>query len=406
MRKIIYTLTFVLVVHCSLTIDNCEAQWEYMPMPVGQVIVYSLTYSGNNIIAATQIQGVNVSSNNGTNWTQVIPNMSVFSLASNGNYVFAGTWNNGVYVSTNNVINWSNTSLNYENVYSVSIIGNNIFAGTDYGIYISTNNGISWTQTFLNITQVHSFAAIGNNIFAGTGAGIYITTNNGTNWVQTSLNNQDVRALVVSGNKIFAGTFTFPNNGVYISTNSGLNWMLTGGLNNEYIYSLIVNGNYIIAGTSSLGVCVSSNNGVSWIQRNEGIDTGHTAVGALCIFNNYIFSGTYHYGYNGVFRRPIGELAGIERVSTKTTEKFSLSQNYPNPFNPNTRINFDIPKQSEVKIIVYDILGREVATLVNEQLKHGTYEVEFDGSNFSSGVYYYKLIAGDFIVTRKMVLVK
>ena len=94
-------------------------------------------------------------------------------------------------------------------------------------------------------------------------------------------------------------------------------------------------------------------------------------------------------------------------------DKFSLYQNYPNPFNPTTKIKFALPKSSFTTIKIYNTLGSEVATLVNEQLQPGTYEVEFDGSKFASGVYYYKLIVrqagsstGDYTETKKMVLVK
>jgi uncharacterized delta-60 repeat protein len=97
---------------------------------------------------------------------------------------------------------------------------------------------------------------------------------------------------------------------------------------------------------------------------------------------------------------------GIQTISSEIPESFSLSQNYPNPFNPSTVISFKLAVNSYAKIIVYDILGNEISTLVNERLKAGTYEAEWDGSNFSSGVYYYKLIAGDFVETRKMILVK
>ena len=85
---------------------------------------------------------------------------------------------------------------------------------------------------------------------------------------------------------------------------------------------------------------------------------------------------------------------------------FSLSQNYPNPFNPVTTINYSIPKQSYVKIIVYDILGKEVVTLVNEEKLAGNYKTNFDGSNLTSGVYFYRLEAGEFSKTRKLILLK
>ena len=85
---------------------------------------------------------------------------------------------------------------------------------------------------------------------------------------------------------------------------------------------------------------------------------------------------------------------------------FNLSQNYPNPFNPTTLIRYTIAGSKEVKLGVYDILGREVAVLVNERRGPGSYEVTFDGSGLSSGVYVYRLIVGNFVESRKMVLMK
>jgi uncharacterized delta-60 repeat protein len=97
---------------------------------------------------------------------------------------------------------------------------------------------------------------------------------------------------------------------------------------------------------------------------------------------------------------------GISPISSGVPDKFALYQNYPNPFNPVTKIKFDIPGAQISNLCIYDILGREITTLVNESLKTGTYEVEWDAADYPSGVYYYKLIAGDFIETKKMVLIK
>ena len=107
-------------------------------------------------------------------------------------------------------------------------------------------------------------------------------------------------------------------------------------------------------------------------------------------------------------------------IEVPFVNEFSLSQNYPNPFNPVTKIKFSIPTPLNppfakggtakpgglVKLIIYDILSREVAILVNEQLSPGTYEAELDASNYPSGVYFYKLITSDYSQTRKMVLIK
>lgn len=85
---------------------------------------------------------------------------------------------------------------------------------------------------------------------------------------------------------------------------------------------------------------------------------------------------------------------------------FALDQNYPNPFNPSTKINFKLASNSFVKLIVFDLLGNEIRTLVNEEKQAGSYDVEFDASGLSSGIYFYKIQTKDFINTKKMLLMK
>ncbi len=99
-------------------------------------------------------------------------------------------------------------------------------------------------------------------------------------------------------------------------------------------------------------------------------------------------------------------LVGNEPISGIVPEKFSLYQNYPNPFNPVTNIKFDLPKDEFVKITLFDILGREVSVLSNELKKAGTHELNFNASNLSSGTYFYRIEAGDFVDTKKMILIK
>ncbi|MCC6253620.1 MAG: T9SS type A sorting domain-containing protein, partial [Ignavibacteriaceae bacterium] len=95
----------------------------------------------------------------------------------------------------------------------------------------------------------------------------------------------------------------------------------------------------------------------------------------------------------------------IENKPIVITE-FKLEQNYPNPFNPSTKISWQSPVSSHQTLKVYDVLGNEVATLVNEYKTAGSYEVEFNASSLSSGVYFYRLQAGSFVQTRKMILIK
>jgi CubicO group peptidase (beta-lactamase class C family) len=97
---------------------------------------------------------------------------------------------------------------------------------------------------------------------------------------------------------------------------------------------------------------------------------------------------------------------GVHQISTEVPDRYILQQNYPNPFNPTTKIKFELPKSSFVKITIFDQLGREVNTLVNQELNAGSYETEFIGSNIASGIYYYKIAAGEFFQTKKMIIVK
>ena len=215
-----------------------------------------------------------------------------------------------------------------------------------------------------------------SNIFAGTwDFGVYLSTNNGTSWTQTALNDQAAKSLVISGGNIFAGTY----NGIYLSTNNGTSWTQTA-LNN-ITNSIAISGSNIFAGTNS-GIFLSTNNGTSWINKNQGFNVV-PIVNALVIANNYIFAGTVG---NSVWRRSLSEIIGVQNISSEVPVSYSLGQNYPNPFNPVTKIKFSIVSSPHVlggnlvQLKVYDVMGREVQTLVNESLKPGTYEVTFDGS--------------------------
>ncbi len=102
----------------------------------------------------------------------------------------------------------------------------------------------------------------------------------------------------------------------------------------------------------------------------------------------------------------LSNVTGVDDEDGSTPVEFKLNQNYPNPFNPSTIIKYAIGSRQYATLKVYDVLGNEIATLVNEEKPAGTYEVKFDASNLSSGIYYYQLKAGSFIQTKKMLLVK
>lgn len=156
-----------------------------------------------------------------------------------------------------------------------------------------------------------------------------------------------------------------------------------------------------------------SNDTVSWVIRYTasnvtGIDTLYATGNSTNNNNEADTLDQWNWSLNKNIRvyNPIG----IINISTVAKE-FSISQNYPNPFNPVTTIRFAIPSNdksqtSNVKLVVFDILGRKVATLVNQQLKPGTYEVKWNGSNYSSGIYYYRIESENFVDLKKMIMVK
>jgi len=142
-----------------------------------------------------------------------------------------------------------------------------------------------------------------------------------------------------------------------------------------------------------------TNNNASSIYPSIAVSGSQINVVWSCdrdsIYNNEIY----------FKRNPTGNV-GIQNISSEIPSKYSLSQNYPNPFNNTSNFKFEIAKLGEVKIIVYDVMGREVQTLVNESLKPGTYETTLDGSQLTSGVYFYKMITDGFSETKRMILLR
>jgi len=307
-------------------------------------------------------------------------------------------------------VNWSQTGLNNNSVISLSVNGNNIYAGTLTGVYKSSDNGTNWSQIGLSNLNIMSIFAFDNIILAGTiSYGIYYSLNDGNTWIQSNLYNTGVNAFQKSGNKIYAAT----NYGIYYSTNNGITWIRLSL--EKAVMSINIIGNNIIAGTEmepsdSAGVYISTNLGINWTRINQGFNVIPSVYG-MFIVDNYILAGTFR---NSVWRRSLSEIIGIQNISSNIPDKFSLYQNYPNPFNPVTKIKFDVASgfplgargNDRIVLKVYDILGKEIQTLVNEKLNPGTYEVTFDGSKCASGVYFYRLTTDNFSEIKKMILLK
>ncbi len=401
--KIKFIILFIIISTHILRSD-----WVNVTNEINNLNINALTATDGYIFAGND-QYTYRSSNNGSNWQQIY-NLSSLALASNGSYLYRG-YQNGYNYSTNYGANWLFAGLNLKTL-SLLANGNYVFAGcswpvpgssTNRGVWISTNYGANWSQTSLNNIDVYSLAVSGSHLFAGgynsgVAGGVFVSTNNGQNWTNPLLVGGD-QALASNSSIVYAGG----GNGIYKSTDFGSNWTQ---VSNIQVNVLIIYGNYVFAGASS-GFYVSNDSGASWILKNEGMGSMYTI--SICIHNEFIFIGS---SGQGVWRRPLSELTGINQISSEVPKYHTLEQNYPNPFNPVTKIKFNISSspgggKHTVKLVVFDFLGRELSTLFERHLNPGGYEVDFDGSNYSSGTYFYRLTADNKIIdAKKMVIVK
>jgi hypothetical protein len=187
-----------------------------------------------------------------------------------------------------------------------------------------------------------------------------------------------------------------------LSTDNGTSWsQVNTGMTNSSLHALIVSGTNLFAATEG-GVFLSTNNGTSWTAVNTGLTDIY--VCALAVSGTNLFAGT---AADGVWRRPLLEMiTSVEGLSTDLPTHFSLDQNYPNPFNPSTTVSFSLPSKSFVSLKVFAALGREVSILVSEELPAGKYARQWNAMGLPSGVYFYRIVAGSWTETKKLLLLR
>lgn len=387
--------------------------------------------------------------NGGTNW--ILLNTGTSNLfwsiwAKDANTVFAGA--NGevnnqdtvkLYRTTNGGNNWSVIESGYAEIatftgitFSKSIptfgIGVSGAPDVDFYIYKTRDGGNTWTKTQVTgfsgyNCALGSLCVIDSLFYAhgtfGVSPAIIITTDGGVTWNRRDLGlpftGFSTNGIAFKDDKLtgLAGN-TLPI--ISRTTNGGLNWVnidVGNGVTSNNCQMRWIEGTntcYVTAtGATNGGILKSTNGGLNWTQMTT------SGLGIYKIDTKRIGSNVYGYAISsegGFFGgtqvlKITDAVVGINQISELVPDGFSLSQNYPNPFNPTTKINYELRITNYVSLKVYDVLGNEVFVLVNEKQNAGSYEVDFDGSNFSSGVYFYKLsVDGNTIDTKQMVLLK
>jgi hypothetical protein len=379
------------------------------------------------------------STNLGTNWINVsgngIPNtVSLISIcnidqniAITAGYLGSNTF---VYRTSNAGANWiqvfTETGGFIDAVYLYSYGGGGFMYGDPVGgrwsLWKTTNNGLNWDSTGLYLHQAGTEAGWNNamfvrnnNIWFGTNnTRIYYSSNLGTNWtVQSTAPELNSYAVWFGTDTIYgyAGGST-----MLYTTNSGINWRDTtfpvAGTFGGFTWAM----GPVNSFPPPIVWCVINDNKIYQNLYGTGWLSAYTApAGTYRYINTHSSTMPYPYAWavrsNGGITRLRTFFSGIRKISSSIPDGFKLYDNYPNPFNPSTMIRFEIPPSKgvggmNISLTIYDALGREVETLVNEKLTAGTYEVEWNAEKYTSGVYFYRLITDGYNVTKKMILIK
>ena len=337
-------------------------------------------------------------------------------LILDNNDILISAWgqNGGVYKSTDSSLTWEKKNSGFQ-IADVSYIykkNDSLYAAAYDGIYLSVDAAENWVK--LNsvpdtIVDARSIViAPNNNFFTIDQNTVLKSIDNGVTWDTLTLRGYSYinpTYLIITQDKyLFVGT---DFRGIFNTTDWGLTW--TQNLTPNNVRNIAFNsvGNIII-GNEYSGVQLSVDNGESWQQINKGLPVPPYFIN--CVFfdsKDYAYCSVHNYG---IFKS-ISPVVSVDEIYNHNPISFRLYQNYPNPFNPNTKIKYSIPSvgsrdRVSVQLIVSNILGKEVATLVNEEKPAGNYEIEFDGTGLPSGIYFYQLKAGSFVETKKMMLLK
>ncbi len=402
---------YLIVLMLSLCSGHCFSQWQQTigPTKFNNAIISFIDISGTNIFAAKWGGGLFLSTDNGASWSAINNGLdsSIFisSFIVNGNNIYAGTYNNkGIFKSTDNGVSWNviNNTLP-SMVTSFAVSGENLFAGTlERGVFLSTDGGISWdaVNNGLTDTLVKSLAISGTKIFAGTNKGVFLSSDNGNSWnsIGTGLPiNIGIKTLAISGSNIFVGTW---GHGIFLSTDNGASWNeANNGTTSDQIWTFMIIGKNILTATEGGGVFLTIDNGESWTAVNNGFLENRPSIWSLAIYNNDIYAGTESYG---VWKRPLSEVITGMNVTESQKSDIGIKIN-PNPVEQKTKISYQLPVKSNINISVYDITGRKVATLVNEEKEKGDYSISYNTSNLSSGLYFVKLQNNQSVILTKFI---
>ncbi len=425
--------------------------------------ISSFVVNGRKIFAGTQIN-VFVSTDYGDSWSAGAGNTNITALAATQlpiSRLFAGTVGNGVIMSTDDGKSWSPAGLAGEVISSLSSTNTNnggtiLLAGMASGASRSTDLGTTWSAVTGISGSVNCLVVNSTGTFGGGTDGVFVSADTGKTWTAESsgLGSSVVHSIALMRSNVFAAT----DSGVFLWDKRKLTWKpVNEGLLATSTVALAMDSTNLFVGTagssvwrrplSQFGILTTppsilspmndstltgdpelfswkSIQGVLTYQLQIGFDSALTKiyVDVSSFSDSSIKVGpfeqdtTYYWRVRACSNNDTSSWSALSMFKTEKITSvdqqlilptsFSFFQNYPNPFNPTTTIDYQVPRTSRVTLKVYDVLGREIRSLVDEVKHPGKYEVRFDGSNLPSGVYFCRLGAGIYHSTKKLLLLK
>ena len=411
----VFPILFLLL----LVFSSANSQWIIQHTSVPSQSIYCVKFFNDNtgyhsgVLYNSSTFNIYKTTNGGINYTAQNSHytaqrfMSVFILHPDTVF-FSGNYGK-ILRTVNGGQNWvtlySDTTRQFWGLWFVNSLTG--FVAGSYGtIMKTTNRGDNWTLlTTLLQNALDGIYFVNENTGYVAGANVVLkTTNAGVNWTNKN-------GIFISGFETAKALyFSDENKGMY-STNAGRIVKTTDGGDtwteiyyqpSTAVWDLSFTNSQTGYGCTSNGkVIKTTNGGTNWIIQDTPLTENLYAIHFPSQLTGYIAS------WSGkILKTTNGGVTYVSNSSNENPDKFKLYQNYPNPFNPNTNMKFDIPKSSFVKMVIYNALGKEVATLVNEKLYAGSYEVDWNGSGYPSGVYFYKLETDDFVNVKKMLMIK
>ncbi len=410
MRKIVI-VSFVISLFSSL----CFSQTWEVKLPGNSMYGLAIDKFGGIYGVSASPRNAYRSLNGGIDWDTILvntPSAGQNIAVDSSLNIYVSNQSNGLFKSTNGGLNWTQIPVSVFNNFSVQCVccGKNgwIYVGTSNGgVFRSTDYGATFPVSSLSgilvvMLKIDRFNP--NYIYAGgsgvsSNFGFFFSTDAGSTWSDNTnpINNFDL-AQSSNGDIFTVSTSTgFP---LSKSTNHGLNWTTIYSFG-DFRRGICIDSRDYIYTSGNSGIYRSSDGGVSFLSWNVAYSSQKVVA-----YQNKVFLAVSGNTNGGVYIYTDTTLSNVNPVGKITPVAYSLFQNYPNPFNPTTNIQFDIPKSSYVKLKIFDMLGKEITTLVNDRLQAGSYRVNWNASQYSNGVYYYNITAGDFSKTRKMILIK